>query len=222
MTVLFVEHDMDMVHDISDWVVVMAEGHIIAEGTPDQIIVEPNGDRRLPRRPTGAVVAGGRTVSDGSSRSAMTTACCRNPTWSRATSRASTSSTAATSRSNQGEFVGIIGPNGAGKSTLLKAMLGLCQMRAGTVRLGERDITGLKAHELVARGRRLRPAEQQRLPDADRPREPGDGLLPRAVAVRRAVRLRHHAVPAARRAWRHSCRRACRAANARWSRWAVH
>lgn len=37
MTVLFVEHDMDMVHDVSDWVVVMAEGRIIAEGTPDQI-----------------------------------------------------------------------------------------------------------------------------------------------------------------------------------------
>jgi branched-chain amino acid transport system ATP-binding protein len=37
MTVLFVEHDMDMVHDISDWVVVMAEGKIIAEGTPEQI-----------------------------------------------------------------------------------------------------------------------------------------------------------------------------------------
>ena len=37
MTVLFVEHDMDMVHDISDWVVVMAEGRIIAEGTPVQI-----------------------------------------------------------------------------------------------------------------------------------------------------------------------------------------
>ena len=33
MTVLFVEHDMDVVRDISDWVVVMAEGRIIAEGT---------------------------------------------------------------------------------------------------------------------------------------------------------------------------------------------
>ena len=37
MTVLFVEHDMDMVHDVSDWVIVMAEGRIIAEGTPDDI-----------------------------------------------------------------------------------------------------------------------------------------------------------------------------------------
>ena len=41
MTVLFVEHDMDMVHDISDWVVVMAEGRVIAEGTPDDIASNP-------------------------------------------------------------------------------------------------------------------------------------------------------------------------------------
>jgi neutral amino acid transport system ATP-binding protein len=37
MTVIFVEHDMDVVRDISDWVVVMAQGRIIAEGTPDDI-----------------------------------------------------------------------------------------------------------------------------------------------------------------------------------------
>jgi branched-chain amino acid transport system ATP-binding protein len=36
-TVLFVEHDMDMVHEISDWVLVMAEGRLIAEGTASQI-----------------------------------------------------------------------------------------------------------------------------------------------------------------------------------------
>ena len=36
-TVLFVEHDMDMVHEISDWVLVMAQGRLIAEGTAAQI-----------------------------------------------------------------------------------------------------------------------------------------------------------------------------------------
>jgi len=40
-TVIFVEHDMDVVRDISDWVVVMAEGTIIAEGTPDDIAANP-------------------------------------------------------------------------------------------------------------------------------------------------------------------------------------
>ncbi len=37
-TVLFVEHDMDMVHEISDWVIVMAQGQIIAEGTPTSVM----------------------------------------------------------------------------------------------------------------------------------------------------------------------------------------
>lgn len=37
MTVLFIEHDMDMVHEIADWVVVMAGGRLIAEGSPEEI-----------------------------------------------------------------------------------------------------------------------------------------------------------------------------------------
>jgi len=37
-TVLFVEHDMDMVRDISDWVIVMAQGQIVAEGTPASVM----------------------------------------------------------------------------------------------------------------------------------------------------------------------------------------
>ena len=41
MTVLFVEHDMDMVRDISDWVVVMAQGSVVAEGPPDAVMADP-------------------------------------------------------------------------------------------------------------------------------------------------------------------------------------
>jgi neutral amino acid transport system ATP-binding protein len=41
MTVLFVEHDMDMVRDISDWVIVMGQGQVIAEGTPDTVMADP-------------------------------------------------------------------------------------------------------------------------------------------------------------------------------------
>ena len=38
ITILFVEHDMDMVRDISDWVIVMAQGSIIAEGPPQSVM----------------------------------------------------------------------------------------------------------------------------------------------------------------------------------------
>ncbi len=41
MTVLFVEHDMHMVRHIADWVVVMAEGRVVAEGPPDEVMADP-------------------------------------------------------------------------------------------------------------------------------------------------------------------------------------
>lgn len=41
MTVLFVEHDMHMVRHIADWVVVMAEGKIVAEGDPLSVMQNP-------------------------------------------------------------------------------------------------------------------------------------------------------------------------------------
>jgi ABC-type branched-subunit amino acid transport system ATPase component len=41
MTVLFVEHDMNMVRHIADWVVVMAEGKIVAEGPPYDVMRNP-------------------------------------------------------------------------------------------------------------------------------------------------------------------------------------
>ena len=39
-TVLFVEHDMHMVRHISDWVVVMAQGQVVAEGPPSQVMAD--------------------------------------------------------------------------------------------------------------------------------------------------------------------------------------
>jgi neutral amino acid transport system ATP-binding protein len=38
MSVIFVEHDMDVVMNISDWVVVLAQGAVIAEGPPSSIM----------------------------------------------------------------------------------------------------------------------------------------------------------------------------------------
>jgi neutral amino acid transport system ATP-binding protein len=40
-TVLFVEHDMDMVRDISDTVIVMGFGKVISTGTPDEVMGDP-------------------------------------------------------------------------------------------------------------------------------------------------------------------------------------
>ena len=51
-----------------------------------------------------------------------------------------------------GELVAVIGANGAGKSTLLGALSGLVRLTAGSVRFGDRRITGLRPEMIVASG----------------------------------------------------------------------
>jgi branched-chain amino acid transport system ATP-binding protein len=51
-----------------------------------------------------------------------------------------------------GEIVALIGPNGAGKSTLLRAASGMITLWAGTIRLGERDLTGAATETIAAAG----------------------------------------------------------------------
>jgi branched-chain amino acid transport system ATP-binding protein len=41
VSVVFIEHDMDVIMDISDWIVVMAEGKVIAEGRPGDVAANP-------------------------------------------------------------------------------------------------------------------------------------------------------------------------------------
>jgi branched-chain amino acid transport system ATP-binding protein len=51
-----------------------------------------------------------------------------------------------------GEIVTLLGNNGAGKSTTLKTISGLLVPRRGSVVLDGRPLTGVAAHEIVARG----------------------------------------------------------------------
>jgi branched-chain amino acid transport system ATP-binding protein len=52
----------------------------------------------------------------------------------------------------RGEIAVIVGPNGAGKSTAMKALFGMLKLRAGSVKLEGRDITGLTPQDRVAIG----------------------------------------------------------------------
>jgi branched-chain amino acid transport system ATP-binding protein len=52
----------------------------------------------------------------------------------------------------EGKIVCLIGANGAGKTTTLRAVSGLEKPASGTVIFKGQDITGVPAHELVARG----------------------------------------------------------------------
>ena len=53
---------------------------------------------------------------------------------------------------NKGEIVAILGPNGAGKSTAMKAMLGLLNLKSGSVLMDGKDISSLSPQDRVKAG----------------------------------------------------------------------
>ena len=52
----------------------------------------------------------------------------------------------------RGEIVSILGPNGAGKSTAMRAMLGLLNLKSGSIKIGGKDITKLSPQDRVKEG----------------------------------------------------------------------
>jgi branched-chain amino acid transport system ATP-binding protein len=51
-----------------------------------------------------------------------------------------------------GSITCLLGSNGSGKTTLIRAILGLTPPRAGSIRFGDAELTGLPTHKVVAAG----------------------------------------------------------------------
>ncbi len=80
----------------------------------------------------------------------------------------------------------IIGPNGAGKSTLLKAIFGMANVTAGSVRLGNRELLHLSNRQLLQAGVSFVPQGRCNFPrmTVQENLEMGAFTLGRAVATR--------------------------------------
>ena len=53
---------------------------------------------------------------------------------------------------NPGEVLGLIGPNGAGKTTMIDCITGFVKPAAGSVKLADREMTGVSAHNRARAG----------------------------------------------------------------------
>lgn len=163
VTVLLVEHDMTLVMAISDHVVVLDAGQLLATGTPKAIQANPD----VRRAYLGDDLSGDLTTTasppvmppqkDGLTApmemlgvGALTTGYGASPVLHNIDLLV-----------KRGECVALLGANGAGKSTLMRSLAGLHRPVSGGIHLQGREVTGLGAEQVVALGMVLVPEGRQ-------------------------------------------------------------
>jgi branched-chain amino acid transport system ATP-binding protein/branched-chain amino acid transport system permease protein len=158
IAVILVEHDMAVVMGISDHVVVLDAGRIIAEGSPAEVRGDARvlqaylGDGRMRARP--------RAIPWSGSQDAILA--CRNLS---AAYGALPVLEEISFEVKPGEMVALLGANGAGKSTAMRAVSGLLRPVTGAIVLDGSPIQYSPAHKIAAAGVTLVPEGRQVFPE---------------------------------------------------------
>ena len=152
ITVVFIEHDMDIVFKIAPEIVVLCYGRILATGTPDAIRQNP------------AVIEAylGTEHHAEADMSAQPVVQVEDLDVYYGTSQILFGVGLSV---RHGETMALLGRNGAGKSTTMKAIMGLAPARRGKVTLRGRDVTGWKPHHIARAGLGFVPEDRQIFPE---------------------------------------------------------
>ena len=147
ITVLLVEHDMDLVMDISDKVNVLDYGRLIASGTPETV--------QKDQKVITAYLGAERGERDLCATRGLAESECENllVVEDLVTSYGSIEALHGVSLTvPKGMVVTVLGANGAGKSTLLHTISGIVRSSHGHISYQGQDITKLAAEKIVSRG----------------------------------------------------------------------
>jgi ABC-type branched-subunit amino acid transport system ATPase component len=157
VAVLLVEHDMSLVMGISDHVVVLDAGALIAAGTPQSVQQDPAVKQAYLGDGARASVAATERRAPGAPMlevGRLTAGYGAEPVLREIGLNV-----------REREMVAVLGANGAGKSTLMRALAGLHRPISGSIAFQAAEIGELPAHRVVAQGVALVPEGRQVFPE---------------------------------------------------------
>jgi len=157
-----VEHDMSLVMDVSDGIVVIDAGQRLAVGTPEAIRTDPAVRRAYlgdaanapARKPSASQPVGGAPLPEVLGVSALRAGYGAAPVLHDVDLQV-----------REGEMVALLGANGAGKSTLMRALAGLHRPVQGGITFDGTDLARLDAARIAAMGVVLVPEGRQVFPE---------------------------------------------------------
>ncbi len=153
VTVLYTEHNMDAVFGVADRVLVLMQGRLVADGTPEAVARDPQVRERYLGQDFGHSGTAGHaakppvTARPAPARPSMLATEGLNAWWGHAQALFGVNL-----QVGEGELVVLQGLNGAGKSTLLQALIGIGPRVQGRVRWDGQAIDGWPAHHRAKAG----------------------------------------------------------------------
>lgn len=158
LTTILIEHDMDLVFSIADWITVLHRGAVVAEGMPNE--VRSNTEVRKIYLGEGSAETSGRRQPEAAGGDSILTVEGLSAGYGMGMVLHNVSLSVA-----EGEVVCLLGRNGAGKTTTLKSIMGLVPPTEGRIVFLGENVVGRPTYEICRMGIGYVPEDRRIFPD---------------------------------------------------------